>query len=236
MIEAIGVVVPARNEETLLPACLASLAATAAHPALAGVRVRVVVVLDSCTDRSAHVVRASRVRALEVEAGNVGVARAAGVADLLCQEPSVDRERVWLAMTDADTTVPYHWLPAQLALARAGADVVVGTVQVDAWEEHPPAMAQRFATHYATGFGSSGHTHVHGANLGVRASAYLRAGGVAALALSEDHALVEACSATGASVVRTADLPVTTSSRRTGRAAGGFADLLVGLSAEQTIT
>ncbi|BEP15210.1 glycosyltransferase family 2 protein [Acidothermaceae bacterium B102] len=234
MIEAIGVVVPARNEEALLPACLASLQTAASHPGLGGVRVRLLVVLDGCTDGSADVASAAGVRILVVDAGNVGIARAAGVSEILRWEPAIDG--LWLAMTDADTTVPYHWLSAQLRLVQTGADVVVGTVQVDAWEEHPPAMASRFARHYAAGFDGSGHSHVHGANLGVRASAYVRAGGVAGLALSEDHALVEACSATGARVVRTADLPVTTSARRTGRAAGGFADLLVGLSAEQTIT
>ena len=36
------------------------------------------------------------------------------------------------------------------------------------------------------------HPHVHGANLGFRASAYLRAGGFPALPTAEDHALVAA--------------------------------------------
>ena len=78
----VAVVVPARDEEALLPACLASLRAAlarlgAVHP---DVRCRVFVVLDSCRDGSAEVVgQQPDVTALVVEAGTVGAARAVGV-------------------------------------------------------------------------------------------------------------------------------------------------------------
>ena len=45
--------------------------------------------------------------------------------------------------------------------------------------------------------------HVHGANLGFRASAYLTAGGFPDMPTAEDHALVAALTATGSRVLRT---------------------------------
>ena len=231
MIEAIGVVVPVRNEELLLPACLDSLAEAAA--AVPWVRLHVVVVLDGCTDSSAAVVDSwpSLATALTVDAGNVGVARAAGMARVLEHEASCPRERLWLATTDADGTVPKDWLSGQLRYEDEGADVVVGTVRVADWCGHPAAVPRRFALLYATA-AAPGHEHVHGANLGVRASTYEQAGGIAPLALAEDHAFVAACVQGGAVVARVADLPVTTSARHQGRAAGGFADLLARLATE----
>ena len=54
----VGVLVPVRDEEELLPGCLAALTASAAHlrAARPEVAVRVVVVLDGCTDGSRAVV------------------------------------------------------------------------------------------------------------------------------------------------------------------------------------
>ena len=46
-----------------------------------------------------------------------------------------------------------------------------------------------------------------------------------ALALAEDHALLDASIGVGAIVARTSTVRVTTSARRAGRAAGGFSDL-----------
>lgn len=232
MIEAVGVVVPARNEEALLPACLASLARAADHPDLRGLRVHPVVVLDSCTDGSALAVREAGLLPLEVALCNVGAARAVGFAEVLRREQPTDA--LWLATTDADSVVPQDWLARQLGLAAGGADVVVGTVQVEDWTGHTRAVVRRFAAMYAAG--GAEHSHVHGANLGLRGSTYDRIGGMARLPLAEDHALVEACVAAGAQVIRTREVSVVTSARRSARAAGGFADLLAGLSAEPTIT
>lgn len=231
MIEAIGVVVPVRDEELLLPACLDSLATAAA--AVPWVRIHVVVVLDGCTDGSAEVVKSwpSFATGVTINAGNVGVARAAGMARVLQYEADCPRERLWLSTTDADGTVPKDWLSGQLRYEAEGVDVVVGTVRVADWTGHPAAVPRRFASLYATA-AAPGHEHVHGANLGVRASTYERSGGIAPLALAEDHAFVAACVRAGAVVARVADLPVSTSARRQGRAAGGFADLLVRLAAE----
>jgi glycosyltransferase involved in cell wall biosynthesis len=46
----IGVIVPAHNEEALLAPCLAALIEASRHADLAGEAVRIVVVLDACSD------------------------------------------------------------------------------------------------------------------------------------------------------------------------------------------
>ena len=56
-------------------------------------------------------------------------------------------------------------------------------------------MRALFRERYAAGTGP--HSHVHGANLGFRASAYLTAGGFPPVPTAEDHALVAALTAGG---------------------------------------
>lgn len=226
-IRSVGVVVPARDEEQLLPGCLVALqaAAAAVRDAL-GVTVDLLVVLDRCVDGTAAVVREHPpVRALEVAAGNVGTARAVGFADVVERHRPAGPDTLWLASTDADSRVPEDWLLAQLALADAGADLVLGTVDVDDWSAHPPHVEAVWRAAYQP---RDGHRHVHGANIGLRADVYLEIGGFARLDRDEDVALVAA--AAHRRVVRSAALPVTTSGRPAGRAVGGFADHLAGLA------
>ncbi len=217
-------VVPAHDEQRLLPACLAALRVAAAHPALRHLAVHLVPVLDACSDDSGAVAPG----ALEVTARNVGVARAAGFAEVLRAEAGRPPEQLWLATTDADSTVPADWLVEQLRLAGRGADAVAGTVRVDDWSEQPAQVQRRFAGTY--GAPGADHLHVHGANLGLSAQAYVDAGGIAPLALAEDRALVDTLHARGLRVVATGRIPVTTSGRRESRTAGGFADHLRGLA------
>ena len=74
------------------------------------------------------------------------------------------------------------------------------------------------------------HPHIHGANFGIRADAYMALGGWQPLALGEDVDLAErAASAGHLRVSRTASIPVITSSRPAARAAGGFASYLSSL-------
>jgi glycosyltransferase involved in cell wall biosynthesis len=220
-IEAVGVVVPAHNEETLLPACLAALRLAAG---VLGVPVFVLVVADSCTDRTAAGARAWGARVVAIGARNVGAARAAGMAELLRLTAGVDPSAVWLATTDADTVVPPGWLERQLRYADEGWDVVLGTVTVADWDGHPPHVPAAFDALYE--FGDGPHRHVHGANLGIRASAYLAAGGFRSLRTAEDHALLAAATEAGCSVLQASDITVETSARRRARAPLGFSHLL----------
>lgn len=233
-LQAVTVVVPARDEQEALPGCLDALDAAvrhlhATHPHVVA---RVVVVLDSCTDASAAVVRAHQgtgcpATVLEVSLGNVGAVREAGAAAVLAAGDA-DPAAHWLACTDADTHVPADWLTVQVAAADDGADVLVGTVEPD---EHLPDEIRRAwaARHRLT----EGHAHVHGANLGVRASHHLAVGGFAALRVHEDVDLVHRLrQAPGTRVEASDEHRVTTSSRTDGRAEDGFATYLRDLAEE----
>ncbi|MCG7286487.1 glycosyltransferase [Cellulomonas sp. ACRRI] len=215
------VVVPVHDEEELLAACLGSVAAAADG---AGVPVDVVVALDDCHDASARLARAAGVRTVAVRARAVGAARAAGIGAGLARCAD-DPGAVWIACTDADTVVPPHWLRTHRALADAGADVVVGTVRPDPRDLTPRQLAAWRATRVP----GRPNGHVHGANLGVRADAYLRAGGFAPVVEHEDVDLVGRLRADPATVVRASDeVDVVTSGRTVGRTPGGYAGYLRG--------
>ena len=222
-IGAAGVVVPAHDEERLLPVCLEALRRSAS---LAAVPVRLLVVADTCTDQTAEVARAHGAEVISIRVRNVGAARAAGMAELL--RPRLESAAVWLATTDADTVVPPGWLSRQLGWAAQDWDLVLGTVAVTDWTGHPAHVPAAFDALYA--FGDGPHPHVHGANIGIRGSAYLAAGGFMPLRTAEDHALVAAARAAGCSVLHAADLTVQTSSRRHARAPHGFGHLLQNLA------
>ena len=225
-------VVPAHDEEELLPACLAALRSAAGA---AGVPVRLLVVADACTDATAAVAAAGGAVVIRIRARNVGAARAAGMARLLRRMGGTDPAATglattWLATTDADTVVPPGWLRRQLGYAGQGWDVVLGTVSVADWAGHPPHTPTVFEAMYR--FGDGPHPHVHGANLGIRASAYLAAGGFRPLRTAEDHALLAAATEAGCQVLRAGDITVETSARRQARAPRGFSHALRALAAE----
>lgn len=235
-IRAVSVIVPAKDEQTLLPGCLRALerACVEARHLVPGLEARIVVVLDSCADASELIVRRRArtmrersgidVRAVLTSVGSVGGARALGAEHALAaaRAGTVAAHHLWLASTDADTLVPPHWLSSQLTFAAQGVDVVLGTVEPDA-DLAPAERALWVARHQLL----EGHPHVHGANLGVRASAYTEVGGFAALSAHEDVDLVTRLRAHGGVVVRATDQHrVVTSSRYEGRAVGGFATYL----------
>lgn len=206
----IAVIVPAHNEAALIGPCLESIAAASLCPVLAGESVRTIVVCDDCSDETLQVARRMNAETMEVRVRNVGQARAAGA------ELALRLGARWLAFTDADTRVSPQWLSEQLAL---DADAVCGTIGVTQWASYGARMQQHFSLTYTD---RDGHAHVHGANLGVSARAYVQAGGFKALTTGEDVALVEALRASGARVAWSARPRVTTSAREDFRAPGGF--------------
>jgi glycosyltransferase involved in cell wall biosynthesis len=228
MIRALGVVVPARDEQDLLPSCLARLRRAAR--ALRGMPVYLVVVADACRDQTPQVARRGGAMVVTTSAGRVGAARAVGVREVLRRTGHLDPAEVWLATTDADTVVPRHWLLKQARYADQGWDAVVGAIRVTDWSGHRPGVRALFRERYAAGDGP--HPHVHGANLGFRASAYLRAGGFPDTSTAEDHALVASLTAAGSRVLRTTEVTVVTSARRAARAPYGFSGYLAALDAE----
>jgi len=219
-VSRIAVIIPAHNEEQFLPACLASLEAAATRTELP---VRVVVAVDRCTDTTAELARSFGATTVTALAPGVGSARAAGCAAALADGP----EGLWLATTDADSTVPIDWFGRQLAHARRGADVVIGTVAVEDWSEYPAHVPARYLDGYQF---SSGHRHIHGANLGFRADCYLAIGGFTPVSADEDVELIGRFERAGHQLVWAGDLAVTTSARRIGRAPRGFASFLSALA------
>ncbi|MEU0494654.1 glycosyltransferase [Mycobacterium sp. NPDC006124] len=217
------VVVPAHDEAQTLPQCLkAIVTASACVP----VPVSTVVVLDACSDGSASL--AGRfgpdVHFVEVDARNVGAARAAGFAHARSSvgAEAPDESRTWYATTDADSVVDPSWLIRQLD---ADADMVLGVVRVVNWRQHSAAAVRRYLAGYRAKLRriGGGHDHVHGANMGFRADAYWATGGFAALASDEDVDLVRRFEQAGRRIHRDAGLSVVTSARAQGRAPRGFA-------------
>jgi hypothetical protein len=230
MPDAVAVVVPARDEETLLPACLDSVAraVAAVHATHPRVPTRVVVVLDACRDGSAEVVAGREgVSVLTTDAGCVGVARSEGVEAAAEWAKTVGSRSLWVASTDADSVVPPHWLTAQTGWAADGIGLVVGTVVPRPGDLSPAALSAWHQRHTT----ADGHDHVHGANLGFALDAYRSVGGFAPLHTHEDVLLVEEMRRAGVPTVATGSVPVVTSGRRTGRAPGGFAHYLDELGA-----
>lgn len=215
-IDGIVVVVPVRNEERLLPRCLAALERAVRR---VDVPVRVQLVLDACTDGSARVAASAEV--LTVWERNVGAARRLGFE----HAGSGCASETWFATTDADSEVEPSWLSAQLDYARAGFEAVAGVVAVRQWDAHSARTRRIYERQYLE-HGPEGHGHVHGAALGFRADAYWGIGGFRALPTGEDVDLVARLRASGAAIAWAGDVAVTTSARRHGRAPHGFAEHL----------
>lgn len=220
------VVIPAHDEAKKLPGCLKAVVTAAA---CAAVPVSTVVVLDACSDESASLAGrfGADVHFVEVDARNVGAARAAGFSHSRshCVAAVADPSRTWYATTDADSQVDADWLIRQM---RADADMVLGVVRVTNWRQFSAASVRRYLADYraTSRRHGGGHGHVHGANMGFRADAYWESGGFAPLASGEDVDLVRRFEQQGRHIHRDAGLSVVTSARREGRAPRGFANHL----------
>lgn len=237
---AVGVVVPARDEQDHVAACLLSVR-LALQRLPAGIASAVTVVLDRCGDRTPQRVAAliagwPQAEAVCVTAGpgtpigageaRVGALRDLGLRQALFRLGAHPPRRTWLLSTDADTTVPSDWAVAHLRHAAAGAHAVAGLAEL-AGAAHLSAHAlDRYRAHVASRTHGARHEHVYGANLGVRADAYLAVGGFPSDGAGEDHGLWRRLHAAGYRLEQPPDPRVRTSARMYGRAAGGLADLL----------
>jgi hypothetical protein len=169
----VHVVIPAHNEAELIGRCLRSVEVSAAQLGeTAGLPITVTVVADSCTDTTVEVAERHGADVLQIDVHGVGLARDAGVRHVLTTNATLDASRVWIAMTDADSTVPATWLQKQLRSATEGFDVVIGPVRPDPVGMSPAVVREWWARHRRPC-----QLHVHGPNLGFTAAALLRAGG-----------------------------------------------------------
>jgi hypothetical protein len=239
-IQAVGVVVPAHNEEAHIERCLRGLVLALEQLPRETARA-VCLVLDRCADRTAERVFAEldrlstrgTVLSVEIvsydEPATIGALRDTGLRRTLRLLDGHPLAATWLVSTDADTTVGRSWVLDHLRYAEKGADAVVGMAELDDLASLGPHSGRRYARILAAGVHGDRHTHVYGANLGVRANAYLAVDGFPPSDSGEDHRLCERLRVAGHHVVSPTDVRVRTSSRRHGRASGGLAELLRGL-------
>jgi glycosyltransferase involved in cell wall biosynthesis len=214
----LGIIIPAHNEAAHIGECVRAAQRAASHHRLLGEEVRVIVVVDHCDDGTEAIASSLGVEVIPLSARNVGVARAEGARRALSLGAR------WLAFTDADTVVADDWLVQQLACS---ADAVCGVVSIRDWSPHRESVREHFSRTYTD---ADDHRHIHGANLGVSARAYVRAGGFPPLETSEDVALVEALISEGVNIAWSASPRVVTSARTDFRAKKGFGATLLDVS------
>ena len=243
-------VVPARDEQDRIGRCLAGLRrALAAVPG--EVATAVVVVLDRCTDatpeRVASLVadwpeatvvtvpagrslagssQVSRIGRLGPGGRGVGALRDLGLRVLLDRLSGHPAAGTWLLSTDADTTVPPDWARAHLRYAAGGVHAVAGLADLATTDNLAAEALRRYRTIVEHGLHGVTHHHVYGANLGVRADAYLAVGGFPPDGSGEDHGLWQRLAAAGYTLAQPVGIRVRTSARLHGRADGGLAGLL----------
>lgn len=239
MISAVGVVVPARDEQRLIRGCVAGLLA-ALRELPPEIDRAVCVVADRCTDDTARLAEA----ALSDQPGGtvvrnqrtatIGEVRDLGFRHVQAVLAHHAPSRVLLLSTDADSTVAPDWARQHVALAEQGVHAVAGTADLDDRHALAPAERQRYADVLANARRHDGHGNVYAANLGVRADAYRAVGGFGAVASGEDHDLWRRLGVAGYRRCYADGPTVTTSARRHGRAPGGLADLLRSLQQDTT--
>jgi glucosyl-3-phosphoglycerate synthase len=228
------VVVPARNEQELIGACLQALGAQTVGTHT----FEVIVVLDGCHDATAEVSAAAAARlglSLTMVQGpgrGSGAARRTGM-ELACERLlDAGRPDGLIATTDADSRVAPDWLARQLAHLENGAQVVAGQIELDAAEARllaPELLADRERDAAARlrrvhrTDPDAAHHHFAGASLGVTAEAYRRVGGMEPKQALEDEGFAERLAGHRIPVVRAPDVTVVTSARVDGRASRGLA-------------
>lgn len=232
------VVVPARDEEELIDACLRALGRQFDPPPESW---EIVLVLDDCTDATAVRARQTPLGGVtlhEVRVSGLGAggARAAGM-DLACHRlESVGAEDGLIATTDADSQVAPDWLERQLEAVAAGASAIGGLISLDRIGSEAldaETLARRRREHVArlesvAGDGPTEHPHFGGASIGITARAYREVGGMEPLVALEDESLARRLRSGGIEIQRLGSVRVSTSARTTGRAARGLArDLAV---------
>ena len=181
------VVVPARDEQDRIAACIDALAAQDGVPRA---DFEVILVLDRCADATAErALRAAgshaglRLRVLAAGGPGPGAARRLGMDAAAGRLEAAGRPRGLIASTDADTCPKHDWLARQLDLLAAGAEAVGGLIEVAAGEAGDEVMRRRAARlearARAAGAGADAHPFFSGAMasmIGPIVSATSRAG------------------------------------------------------------
>jgi cellulose synthase/poly-beta-1,6-N-acetylglucosamine synthase-like glycosyltransferase len=248
------VAIPVKDEEERLPACLRALARQRDRsgrpipPAL----VNIVVFANNCTDDSASLARSLgecwslTIRVVEAslpaETAHAGNARrtAMDIAEAWLQESGQD-DGVILT-TDADSQVAPNWIAENLAAFQAGAEAVLGRIDLDGEGKYLPEALhrrgeledayERLLTELSWLLDPlqynpwPHHATISGASLAITRTAYCGVGRLPRVPLGEDKALIDLLSHHDARIRYCPSVQVITSGRTNGRAPGGVADTL----------
>lgn len=123
----LSVIIPAHNEEEVLPTLLADLAVQHSDPS----HYEVIVVADRCTDATAAIARAQGAHVFECDAGNGSIAKNTGAARA---------QGSLLLFIDADSRLPDpHFLTAFLNLTNHPSDKLIATCRYQPQEHHSMA-------------------------------------------------------------------------------------------------
>ncbi|GAA5014610.1 glycosyltransferase family A protein [Acinetobacter puyangensis] len=216
----IGIVIPAHNEETDLPACIHAMQIAIDEIGSLAIDVRILVVLDNCTDQSLNIIQQAGIDYLQCDAQCVGIARDLGIRQMIATGAQ------WIACTDADSRVDRYWLQQQLQ--HQPTDVICGVIELDCWQHLSQTARKKYLSHYQD---RMDHRHIHGANLSFSATAYLQVGGFEALTCHEDVGLIQRFLDEEYQIIWSNLVRVTTSSRLNARAPNGLSAFLKQLEA-----
>ena len=231
-----SVVVPARDEEDLVGACLRALAA---QRGVAAEEYEVLLVLDRCTDetgaRAREVAAAHpglRLYTLEGPGAGPGLARRVGMEAACRRLLDVRGPDGLICSTDADTVVAPDWLASQLRAVEAGAKAIGGRIDLADADTLPPGVLDWHAENGRLRYqrllsdpdrtGRKEHWQFSGASLALTAGSYKKVGGLRPLEALEDEQLEEVLQENGVPIDRLLSVRVTTSPRLKGRAGRGL--------------
>ena len=246
--------IPVRDEEERLPACLRALAQQRDQlgqpipPAL----IRIAVFANNCADQSANLARSlAECWSLTIQVIEASLPPAAAHAGS-ARRAAMDIAEAWLGAggerggviltTDADSQVAPNWIAANLAAFDAGAEAVLGRIDLDSEGKFLPRalhrrgrledMYERLLTELSWLLDPlehnpwPHHATISGASLGITRTAYRRIGRLPRVPVGEDKALIALLSRQDARIRYCPTIHVTTSARTNGRAPGGVAETL----------
>src|SRR3984885_7843832 len=251
---AFVVAVPVKDEEERVPACLRALAQQRDRlgQPIPPTLVRIVAFANNCSDRSASLARKLGAGlSLDIRVAEARLPPAVAPAGP-ARRVVMDLAEAWLVeagdkdgvilTTDADSQVAPNWIAENLAAFAAGAEAVLGRIDLDEEGTRLPEALhrrgeledtyERLLTELSWLLDPLGHdpgphhATVSGASLGVTRTAYCRVGRLPRVPLGEDKALIALLSRHDARIRHCPTAHVITSGRTNGRAPGGVADAL----------
>jgi glucosyl-3-phosphoglycerate synthase len=239
------VVIPARDEEQHIAACLSALAAqTVPREAF-----ETIVVIDACVDATARIAkqvgeaRGLKLTLVDGPGRGAGAARRVGMNLAAARLLARGLEDGLIACTDADSRPDPDWLRCQLVHVRGGARAIAGLVELDPQEspQLPAGVLRRRERDAAQRLGrvresdpAAAHHHFAGASMAVTAGVYQDVGGLEPVAGLEDAVFATRLTEHGISILRATDVRVRTSARAIGRTPRGLSvDLAVSTWSER---